>query len=433
MSFYKELKNLLAQSIAETAGESAVTAIDGENLVDVGRTITSTWDSDLFDSCYKTFIDKCNKQIFHNDEFNADELSIMKEFSEYGGILEKSRVVAPDLEEVDRFDLNNYTPSVFDVNLPSVYTKYYNKYGKYDLKVTLQNAAGTNEPYLKTAFSSEANLNKFFGAIITAVKESFDIYKYQLSLLALDNAIAEVVKVNRQINLLSLYKLAFPSATTTSANYMTDKEFIRFATMIMRKYPKRLKSPSILYNNDGFMNISKNLSFYVSDDFMTAVDTYLLADTFNADKLKINDITTIAYWQGTGTSDDERLKIDIIPASEGEATTPDTRTEIVENNVIGVLFDERAIACTATALRIKKIENPQAEFINNFYHAETGWLNDLSENIVVFTVNDYAAVYLDTEPADWDKTDNVYYAVSAGTYTKVNDDFAEGWYFKKIA
>ena len=433
MAIFTEIKDIIAQSLQEMSGEDALDNIDGNKLVDVGKTITTGWSSTDFETCFGKIIDKVQKTIFHNDEFNKD-LPILKNWSNYHGMLEKIRVETPDFTEINRFDLANYTPDVFSVSLPTVSAKYYNDKGKFDLKLTVQ---GTKGEYLKTAFNSETEMNKFIAYIFESVTKKLNMAKYQLQQLTICEAISEIFLNNTNINLLALYKTAFPSATTSSSNWKTDKDFLKFARTIINKYPNRFKYPSMLYNVGGYTNVTDKLHFFVNSEFVTALDSYLYADTYHENYLKDKDseidvFEVMPYWQGIGTADDERMKIDFIPSSQGAATSPDVREEIVEDNIVGVMFDDRALFATLSDMRIDAIYNPEIEATNYFYHCDTGKAIDLNENIVVFNISDFNPVYLTTEPLDYDKTDNKYYTRTNGTYAKSTSDFAKGWYYVAV-
>ena len=91
-----------------------------------------------------------------------------------------------------------------------------------------------------------------------------------------------------------------------------------------------------------------------------------------------------------GTSADfaDRSAIDVIPSSEGPQTaTPDTRTPVQEDNIIGVMFDEWAAMICCEDPRVTSIWNPEAEFWNYWYKFDAEYMNDLDENCIVFMLD----------------------------------------------
>ena len=124
-------------------------------------------------------------------------------------------------------------------------------------------------------------------------------------------------------------------------------------------------------------------------DFATAIDTVLLAETFNEDFVKIGTYTSIPYWQGTGTTNEDRSKISVIPASEGpKPVGEDTRKTITQTGIMAVLFDEEACAICCENPIVESQRNAQKRITNFFHSFDAQYMNDTGENCVVFVIAD---------------------------------------------
>ena len=97
---YKQIGEILNDVYGSIIGEGELIKEDLSNIVEVGKVITSnsTFD-DNFDNLVKKLVDKVGKTIEHTDTLEARHLPIYRDSWEYGSILEKIRVEAPETEE----------------------------------------------------------------------------------------------------------------------------------------------------------------------------------------------------------------------------------------------------------------------------------------------------------------------------------------------
>ena len=124
----------------------------------------------------------------------------------------------------------------------------------------------------------------------------------------------------------------------------------------------------------------ERLKAVFASDFDLALKTSLYADTYNEEFVKLDGYSIIPFWQGSGIASAEHLKINAVPASGGPA--------VVKDGVVAVLFDEYAAAVCNEEPEVSSIYNPEGRFWNYFYTYDASFMNDLGENVIVFTVED---------------------------------------------
>ena len=384
----KQISTILNAAYSEVTGNtSLVVAEDLNNIVDVGKEILSTdVFGDNFDNYVKKIIDKIGKTIFWDRTYNGDDTPVIHDSWEYGSALEKLRTEIGDFEDNPTWDLQNYTPDVFSFEPPSVSAKYWNS------KVTFQKKISIGKKQVKEAFDSAANMNRFFAMIQNRISMKMKIAKKTLSDRVVVNLIAEKFKTNHNIvHVLTDYNTK-SGRNLTADEFMLDKEALAFLTKTFKLNKKLLAEPTEIFNEGGYVahTPSKNLRFFCLSDVVSSCESALYGPTFHDEFVKMPGFHEVAFWQGMGTSGDfsDRSSIDVIPSSEGPQTaTPDTRTPVQEDNIIGVMFDEWAGMVCCEDPRVTSIWNPEAEFWNYWHKFDAEYMNDLDENVIVYVLD----------------------------------------------
>lgn len=385
----KQAAAMLNTIISEVTGESAVIAEDMSNIVDVGRQLTA---SDTFESNFDNFvgkiIDKIGRTKIVDRTYRRTAPDIMRDSWEYGSILEKVRVEVGDYLDNLAWSIKDTQTfeDLFGAELPTVTAKYFNS------KVTFSMKISVGKPQLVEAFQSATEMMKFISSIENRVNFKMSLAVDKLTYMCLCNLIAEKIKANKNVvNLLKIYNTK-TGETLTSGKALTDRKFLAFCSATIRNYRNYLTGASMLYNDDGYTTFTpeENQRLVMLSDFATALDTVLLAETFNEEFVKIGNYTTVPYWQGTGTTNEERSKISVIPASEGEkpADGSDTRRTITQSGIMAVIFDEEAAAICCENPVVEAQRNAQKRITNFFHSFDANYLNDTGENCVVFVIAD---------------------------------------------
>lgn len=419
----KQLADILNGTLAttgiidQTTGAAVVAQEDLSDIVDIGKSVldyTGAGNAN-FDSFVRSLIDQVGKIMFVDRVYTSQAPNILKDSWEYGSILEKVRCEAPDARANATWDLFNYPvengdayPDPFELSKPSVSAKFYNSKATYEVPITL------TDVQLKEAFQSAAQFGSFIAMIENRIRMKMTLCNDGIIMATIANLMGQKFRLGANVNLLDLYKAKFPSATVTAATALVDKEFLRFASKTIAQYKKYLATASTLYNGDGSSSYltftpADKLKFVANTEFSKSLDAYLYSDTYHNEFVNLPGYEEVAFWQGTGTSNDERLKIDV-KVDDGS-----TGTEIVKDGILAVMFDEEAAAVCNANYRVTSQYNGRGEYTNYFYKWDAMYMNDLLENCVVFNVSDYANAETftgDSAPTNWDTV----YAVANSPY-----------------
>lgn len=377
----------------QVTGAQAVANEDLSNIVDIGKSVLDFTgvSNENFDSFVRSLIDHIGKVMFVDRKYASQAPNILMDSWEYGSVLEKVRVEAPEVTENATWDLFNYPqvggpayPDPFELSKPSVQAKFYNSKNTYEIPITITTIQ------LKEAFQSASQLSSFVAAIENRIQMKMTLSNDALIMATICNLIGQKFAASAEVNLLALYNGA--SGTLTATEALTDKDFLRFASKTIAQYKKYLAAASALYNDGSYITFTPEdkLKFITNTEFAKSLSAYLYSDTYHDEFVKLAGYDEVAFWQGTGTAGGDRLKIDVTVDVNG------TPTEVSNSYVLAVMFDRDAAAVCNQNYRITSIYNPRGEYTNYFYKYDAMFMNDVVENCVVFTLADSTIV----EPED---------------------------------
>lgn len=369
----------------EVLGEKALTvAEDLSNIVDVGKEILNGTEIDNY---VKSLVDHIGRVIFVNRKYSGGAPSVLMDGWEFGSILEKITADVPEATENESWELENgtsYDPNIF--YQPKVSAKFFNN------RVTFEIPMSFTEKQVKSSFSSREQLNGFVSMLYNAIDRSMVIKIDNLIMRTINNFIGETLhneypdhdytakSTIKAVNLLQLYN-AEKGTTLTSDKCLTDTEFIKYSSYMMKLYVSRLGKASTLFNigkKDRFTP-KDMLHIVLLENFASASDVYLQSDTFHNELTEFPNHETVPFWQGSGEN-----------YSFTDVSTIDIKTSgnntIKATGILGVMFDRDSLGVTNLDRRVTSQYNAKAEFFNNWFKFDAGYFNDMNENFVVFFV-----------------------------------------------
>ena len=379
-----QLKDIVNNVTSEVLGKENVLAEDLSNLVDVGNEIV---DSENVDNYVKKLIDRIGKVIFVNRLYAGGVPSVLMDSWEFGSIVEKISADMPDAEENDSWQLQDgqtYSQDTF--YQPKVSAKFFNSKVTFDVKLSF-----TTEQ-VKESFASVNELNAFLSMLETGVKNSMTVKLDGLIMRTINNFTGQIInsgQAMQKVNLLADYNTA--TGQTLKANKaLLDKDFLKYASLVIKKYQARITKMSTLFNQGGkarFTNIN-DLHTVLLSDFADSAEVYLMSDTYHNDTVSLPQHETVPYWQGSGKNYDFNSISSIdVKINAGNKTAK----EIKQTGIVGVMFDTNALGVSNLNQRTTTAYNARAEFYTNFYKMDAGYFNDLNENFVVFYIADNAS------------------------------------------
>ena len=378
------LMNQVAEIVNDLSGQylgsDAVANVDLSNVADIG---TAVMDLNNLDHYVHDLIDHIGKVVMVNRAYRGKTPSLVMDAWEYGAVLEKITYDEyPEAQENDSWNLQDqksYDPNIF--YKPNVSAKFFQKRNTFDIPMSFARCQ------VKSAFSSATQVNAFFSMIETIIQNSMTLKMDQLAESAINNMIALTMKDangNRAVNLLSRFNAA-TGGSLTAAQAITDPDFLRYASYIMKLYSERIQRMSKLFNVGGKERFtpSERLHIVLLSEFAAGAEAYLYSDTFHDQFVHLAKAETVPYWQGSGTdyAFASTSKIMVTPNSGAASEEAFTGT-----GILGVMFDRDAVGISNLDRRVTSNWNARAEFFNNWYKFDAGYYNDPNENFIVFYV-----------------------------------------------
>lgn len=378
-----QASTLVNATAREMWGADATTVKDTSSLVDLGnRVFASNTDKDKF---LNTLVDRIKRTALRTLDLSVEMPNLLLDSDSYFGILQKINVqpVATSTDNSWNIGEVDYTPTIWDIDKPNVSQKLFNNISTFTIPITIPDVM------YKSAFF-DGDLDKFVQAIFSTIESCLIMYVNGLTHLALCNLVAEKVKVNKAINMVVLYKAQFPDATIDGDSALTDKDFLRFAGMIIRNYIKYMANPSVLYNDEGMVRATArdNMHVIMLSDFVSSFSTMYSSEVYWREIVELPNFTEISYLQSPGNTNPTfatNSYFNIIPASEKDEDEP---TAIYGNGVFCILADRQAIGVTLSEEWSGVDRNNRERYSNYTFGCNKGYFNDLSENVVVFYIAD---------------------------------------------
>ena len=362
----------------EALGQSGLVAEDLGNIVDVGNAI---FNASAMDKYVKALVNRIGKVIFVNRKYEGSAPSVLMDSWEYGSVLQKvSQNQLPEATENETWELvdgQSYDPHVFH-QPKGVEAKFYNKYITFEIDMSF------TEEQLKMSFTSAVQLNGFISMLYTNVENSMTVKLDELIRRTINNMIGATLhtaNVARAINLLTMFKAAYPDSAVTATTAINDPDFIRYACYVIKMTHDRMRTMSTVFNEGGVPRFTpKDLSHIVLlSDFASGADIFLQSNTFHDELSALPTAETVPYWQGSGTgyafSDVSKINVKTVG---GDTVT--------QSGILGVMFDRNALGVASPERKTTSEWTANAEFFTNFYKYKAGYFNDYNENFVVFYI-----------------------------------------------
>lgn len=376
----KELVNLLN---LQGTGKTAISTANLEKLVSMGNTILSSDNNkDFF---FKTLMDQIAIQKISQRAYTPKQTQILRSVIEYGAAIQKIYIEPMEADDNDSWELENGTNlAEVLVKKPTVLQSLFENRNTWSFDFTMP------EHQINSAFIDESHLAAFIASVNSMVEREMNIAIENLIKACLNNFMAEKIKFQKSnptsgihaINVLAYYNME-NGKQLRAANALKDPDFLKYAGYYIKDLIERIEDPSYLYNMQNRLRYTSKeyLNVMLLSMFTNSTATFLQSDTFNKELLELPNYTPVTYWQGTGTGNrfEDVSKIDVITSSG---------TPVAQSGIIGFIFDEEALGVMFDRLVTKQQYFPGKEATHTWLKAEKGYFNDLSENGIVFYVED---------------------------------------------
>lgn len=387
-----QIYSLLNDINKQMWGADAIDVHDLQGIISMGKNIVG--DGTQTDKFLSKLVDRIGRTVIRTLDLELDFPNLFMDNYEFGCILQK--ITIKPIESVENSSWNigdaNFTPTMLDIHKFDCLVTYFTDTDTWSFRVTIP-----DDQMLATAFTDETTMGSFITGIMSAMTDSVTRAMNNMSRTAVNNFIAEKIKAsNGVINLLTGYNtLVGVGHEITADEALYNKDFLRYAVNEIRQYIKYLSQESVLYNvgdgNGGDVlraTARDNMHVLALTRWVSAIEANLESDTFHNEMVSMPLYTEVAYWQankGAATVNDfaTNSSIKVTPSSEDGKDSP---ADVEQSGIVCVLADRQAIAVGLNKRKTASFYNAIDSYTNIKEEATMQYINDLSENGIVFIV-----------------------------------------------
>lgn len=388
-----QLYALLNSFKNEIIGAENITVKDTASFISFGRAVLATDNNK--DSCYQALVDRIGRTIVLYEKLARKNLVERMDTMQFGAVLQtietKSIANAKEnkswiygttnvIEQQNPFD----SMKSDDTDL---LVQYFSRRGSWEIDKKIYDIQ------LNDGFTKETTMSAFVEMIFQDMYNAMTFAENDLQHGVLSTAIASAIHAGTKEehpvptmarNLLHEYN-TLTNAGLTVATALINKEFLRYCAKEILLVTKKMRDPSIFYNELGATKWHESPQVRLLTNYATASDAYLSADTYHKELVALPDYDTVNYWQARGTTDDFVTVSSVnIKVHEGDADTEGT--DVSQSGVIAYVCDPRRQGYMFDRIRTKSIYNPASECTDYFHKADQGFFINRARCGVVFYI-----------------------------------------------
>ena len=392
-----DIADILKDAIKQSTGSEAVDSLDLSGIVDLGNDESIIGSREQFT---KALINVVTRNWFTDSKYRTQYKDpFFQDSDKFGAIVQAISIEVPEVQEAsnwkdfgpDTQGGQTATVGVYTIHLPQITTNYYGKSVSWSIPITITGSQWD------TAFDSESNIREFVGYILMCVDNAIIIHLEDLDNANRNNFMGEKIAYAasqgatgvHKVNLVEMYvkEMGDPTADFSVEDYLSDVNATRHGSEKIRLFKKYFGKMSTKYNVGGKMRFTpdERIVLQVLSFFEERLATVALSDTYQKDTVELPGFQSIPYWQGSGVDEDD---FDEISKIEIKTASGDT---VEQSGIVAFLCDKWAILHTLKEKRIG-VQKFDIENLTLYeYQFRDMYMNNLTMNAIVFTLEDYTA------------------------------------------
>lgn len=378
MATVNQIYQIVNDSAQAVLGKAAITAVDTGTLVSLGNQVLS--DTDTKDAVWKQLMDRIGRTAIAIREYKAKGRSIMRDELEWGFVYQKISYKEHKAVENPSWEFETQA-SPYDIESQTeIVQKLFSVMGTFSFEDSIP------DYQLFTAFSSAERMGAFISGIYINMRNAMEVAEENLNNLALNTLMAAVINNGKPAQvryLLDEYNTA-NGTELSEAQALTNSDFLKYATREISMSTGYIKRMSTAFNSSDTPRFTSEDKMVVEvlTEFARATASYLQADTYHDELVKLPMYEEVPYWQAPGTdyafSSVSGIKITHKDINAGNP--------VEVNGIVACIHDKDAAAAMIGRRRDYSVFNPRSERLNIMMKADKGYLADTSENCIVFAL-----------------------------------------------
>ena len=389
-----QLYTLLNSFKNEIIGAENITVKDTASFISFGRAVLATDNNK--DSCYQALADRIGRTIVLYEQLVRKNLVERMDTMQFGAVLQTIETKSIANAKQNNSWIYGSTADVIEQQNPfdvmksddtDLLVQYFSRRGSWEIDKKIYDIQ------LNDGFTKETTMSAFVEMIFQDMYNAMTLAENDLQHGVISTAIASAIHAGTKEtnpiptmarNLLHEYN-TLTNAELTVPTALINKEFLRYCAKEILLVTKKMRDPSVFYNELGATKWHESPQVRLLTNYATASDAYLSADTYHKELVALPDYDTVNFWQARGTTDDFTTVSSVnIKVHEGDADT--TGTDVSQSGVIAYVCDPRRQGYMFDRIRTKSIYNPASECTDYFHKADQGFFINRARCGVVFYI-----------------------------------------------
>lgn len=382
MAIVKQIRNLVNDSFKDALGKNAtLSELDTSDLVSMGKKLDQY---DLYDAWFKAMANRIAKTVYFVRTYSGSDRQVLRDEHEYGAFIQKVYYEMPEAVENPEWNVMQSDGT-------------YEQHSPYDVKTSIKVNAlmfggqGTWAleiirpiDQIRTAFMDNASMMSLVDGVWTTIENRYKKDEEDLVNLSVSTAIASALKGGISRNLLAEYNTAHDTNQLTVAEALESLSFLKFAAKEIKHTIRLMKKMSVNYNKSKYETFTDESRMVIEmlDEYVTASEMYLQADTFHDTLVALPNFEDVPYWQGPGSSgkfaDTSKINIKHVDINDGNAVS--------QSGIIAFIHDIENVACYFGHRRSWDKYNERDDIMIHGETARKGFAVDDHANAVVFYI-----------------------------------------------
>lgn len=375
-----QINPLVNEAYKIATGTSDFTPIDLTQTVDIGslnlEEIREPFTKALIALVTRNWFTDTSYRTSYKDPFLVTE-------DEFGLITQFISATVPEVQENPAW--TNFVSGVskvgeYTVYLPVVDTRYYTKMNSWALPIAISWTQWT--PSMKNA----SELQSFVNYILMIVDNAILQHREDMNMANRNNYIGERLQQTEGIAVIDLVaefqQTQGTAAAMTQAQALNNPDFLRYSIERMWEIAEYFQKQTSKFNSAKKVRFTPKdrLVLQILSAFDGRVTGSLLSDTFHDKLLSLPNYETVPFWEGIGNATFADTSAVHVTTSSGAVET---------NGIVALMADKWSIMHTIKSERVGS-QNFNIENLTLYsYQFTDQYLNDLTQNGVVFVVKDY--------------------------------------------
>ena len=390
----ENVASVVQEAVAQTMGTEymgnlgTLSPVDGAKLVDIGKDITNT--TMTTEKFTKSLVSILGRREIDGLTYTPLYSDIIVNRVEWGGFIERVKIDMADIMDSPMFALENkrsYADIEHTFYQPKVISKIYEEGKGIMIPISIQSEM------LTESFTSWDRMNEYLTKIRAVIRETLKIAMDRYASILVEGAIAISDKATQtSLHLLTeAINGGIVPEGTTAEQALKKEEFLVYASRRIAQIRDNMKVRTVAYNNGNIPIQSTDNNLYLLSEFARNLK-FAKSGIYNEQMIDFGESKSIPMWQGI-TSSEKAEDFDFANTSTISLAADPTNklgigtTAVKITNVIGLLFDRKAIGITIYKEKMTSSYTASADFWNEYLHALTNQIIDSDYPMVAFILD----------------------------------------------